>query len=206
MSSLFTRTLCTALVVATPAVAGAQRPAATPPANAPSAAVAPAADLPRDYVIGTDDVLEVRFWKDANLSREVTVRPDGKIALELINDVQAAGLTPEQLRVRLMELAKQFVAEPNVSVVVRQINSRKVFITGMVDKPGSYPLTTEMTVLHLISVAGGLREFAKQKDIVVMRSEKGTPLAYPFNYEDVRKGKRLTQNITLKPGDTVVVP
>jgi len=91
-------------------------------------------------------------------------------------------------------------------VIVKQINSRKVFITGMVEKPGAYPLTSSMTVLQLISLAGGLKEFAKEKEIVVMRTDNGTPLASPFNYQELRKGKRLAQNIALKPGDTVVVP
>jgi polysaccharide biosynthesis/export protein len=208
MSSTFTRTICTALALAIPAVAAAQRQPVDTPAAAIGAntAVLPAAELPRDYVIGNEDVLEVRFWKDANLSREVVVRPDGRIALELINEVQAAGLSPEQLRDVLMVEAKKFIEDPSVAVIVKQINSRKVFITGMVEKPGSYALTTSMTVLQLISMAGGLKEFAKQKEIVVMRTDNGKPLAYPFNYQDLRKGRRLAQNITLKPGDTVVVP
>jgi polysaccharide biosynthesis/export protein len=208
MSSRLARTICTVLVVLAPALAAAQRPVPPPPAasNGANTGVAPAIELPRDYVIGSEDVLEVRFWKDANLSREVVVRPDGKIALELLNEVQAAGLTPEQLRDLLATEARRFMEDPSVAVIVKQINSRKVFITGMVEKPGVYPISASMTVLQLISVAGGLKEFAKEKEIVVMRSDKGTPLAYPFNYQELRKGKRLAQNITLKPGDTVVVP
>jgi polysaccharide export outer membrane protein len=163
-------------------------------------------DVPRDYVIGAEDVLEVRFWKDADLSREVIVRPDGKIALELLNDVQAAGLTPDELRALLLAGAKRYVEDPSVTVIVKTINSRKAYITGMVEKPGAYPLSSGMTVLQLISMAGGLKEFAKAKDIVVTRTEKGVPLVYPFNYRDILKGRNLRQNIILKPGDNVVVP
>jgi polysaccharide biosynthesis/export protein len=190
-----------------PALTSAQR-AATP---SPSATPAPTTvsvglDVPRDYVIGPEDVLEVRFWKDADLSREVIVRPDGKIALELLNDVQAAGLTPDELRALLLAGAKRYVEDPSVTVIVKTINSRKAYITGMVEKPGAYPLSPGMTVLQLISMAGGLKEFAKAKDIVVTRTEKGVPLVYPFNYKDMLKGRNLRQNIILKPGDNVVVP
>jgi polysaccharide export outer membrane protein len=204
MTSRVARGVCAALVFA-PLSAGAQTPAArhTPPA---ALSAADGAAVPRDYVIGTEDVLEVKFWKDVNLSREVVVRPDGKIGLELLNEVQAAGLTPDELRQALLVEAKRFMEEPNVAVIVKQINSRKVFITGQVERPGSYPLASSMTVLQLISLAGGLKEFAKEKEIVVMRTDKAAPTAYPFNYEDILKGRNLAQNIVLKPGDTVVVP
>ena len=208
MQSRSTRSFCTALLVLAPAILSAQRPAATvsPAATSPGAVAPARADLPPDYVIGIDDVLEVMFWKDRELSREVIVRPDGKIALQLLDEVQAAGLTPEQLRDMLLTEARKIIEDPSVTVIVKQINSRKVFITGQVEKPGMYPLTSSMTVLQLISLAGGLKEFAKEKEIVVMRLERGTPLAYPFNYQDILKGRRLSQNIALKPGDTVVVP
>jgi polysaccharide export outer membrane protein len=191
-----------------PALAGAQRPAATPSPAVTSAASSPGAafDVPRDYVIGAEDVLEIRFWKDADLSREVIVRPDGKIALELLNDVQAAGLTPDELRTSLVTGAKRYVEDPSVTVIVKTINSRKVYITGMVEKAGAYPLAPGMTVLQLISMSGGLKEFAKSKDIVVTRTENGRPLVYAFNYRDILKGRNLRQNIVLKPGDNVVVP
>jgi polysaccharide export outer membrane protein len=204
--SIMRSSICFALVLASTATAWAQRPSAPAPAASSTPAAAAGTDLPRDYVIGNDDVLDIRFWKDENLSREVTVRPDGKIALELLKEVQAAGKTPEQLREQLMTEARRFIEDPSVAVIVKQINSRRVYITGLVQKPGAYPLTSSMTVLQLISVAGGLTEFAKGKEIVVMRTENGAPLSYPFNYEDIRKGKRLFQNVTLKPGDTVVVP
>jgi polysaccharide export outer membrane protein len=207
MSSRLMRSVCIALLVSVPASLAAQRPSVSAPSA--SAATAPgssAADLPRDYVIGSDDVLEVKFWKDATLSREVIVRPDGKIALELLSELQAAGLTPQELQGAILTEAEKKMVEPNVTVIVKQINSRRVFITGMVEKPGVYPITSTMTVLQLISIAGGLKDFAKKKDIVVMRQDKGAPLAYPFNYDDILKGRRLGQNILLRPGDTVVVP
>lgn len=182
---------------APPAKAG-QKPA--PPV------VAPAVPPPPGYVIGPEDVLNVQYWREANVSAEVTVRPDGMISLPLLNDVQATGLTPEQLRDRINELAKKYFEDPNVTVTVKTINSRKAFITGSVTRPGPYALTAPTTVLQLISMAGGLTEFARQKDIAVMRSENGKLVRYPFNYKDVAKGKNLKQNIELKPGDTVIVP
>ncbi len=151
-------------------------------------------------------MLQVLYWREKDVSAEVTVRPDGMISLPLLNDVKAAGLTPEQLRDAVNEAAKKFFEDPNVTINIKTINSRKVFITGSVAKPGPYPLTAPTTVLQLISMAGGLTEFAKQKDIAVMRTENGKQLRFPFNYKDVAKGKNLKQNIELKPGDTVIVP
>jgi polysaccharide export outer membrane protein len=134
------------------------------------------------------------------------VRPDGRISLPLLNEVQAAGQTPEELRVYLEKAAAKFVAEPNATVVVKTINSRKVYITGNVLKPGTYPLAGDMTVLQLIAVAGGLQEYADSKKIVVMRREDGRDRHFSFNYKDVTRQKNLQQNIALKPGDTVIVP
>lgn len=165
-----------------------------------------AADVPAGYVIGPGDVLSVVFWRDKDLSAEVTVRPDGKITLPLLNDVTAQGLTPEQLRERVTEAAKKFVEDPNPTVIVKEINSRRVFITGQVEKSGPYPLSASMTVLQLIATAGGLREFAQRKNITVLRLEAGQQVIYGFNYQDVLDRKNLEQNIELKPGDTIVVP
>jgi polysaccharide export outer membrane protein len=172
-----------------------------------SAPVAPASvPLPEGYVIGTDDVLTILFWRDKDMSAEVAVRPDGRITLPLLNDVQAAGLTPDQLRTSLMKAAAKYVEEPNVTVAVKAINSRKAFITGNVAKPGAYSLSAPTTVVQLIALAGGLLEFADRKNIVVMRTENGRPVAYRINYKDLVSRKNLKQNIELKPGDTVVVP
>ena len=181
----------------------AQQAAGSRPAPAPSAA---AMKAPEDYIIGDDDVLTIVFWREKEMSSEVTVRPDGKITLPLINDVVAAGLTPEQLRVKLTTDSARFIEDPSVSVVVKTINSRKIFITGQVSKPGPYALGGPTTVLQFIATAGGVAEYADLQHIVILRHENGKATSLPFNYKDVKKGKKLQQNIELKPGDTVVVP
>jgi polysaccharide export outer membrane protein len=178
-------------------------PAARP--GVPSAADA-GITTPADYVIGADDQLKIVFWRDDSLSGEVVVRPDGKISLTLLNDIQAAGLTPNQLREQLTQAAARYVTDPSVTVIVKGINSRKVYVTGQVNKPGPYLLNDNMTVLQMLAVAGGLQEWADADHILVMRTEGGQTKSYKFNYKDVRKGKSLQQNIPLKPGDTIVVP
>ena len=201
------------LVVASATAAAAQQapaPAAKPPA-APGNASAVAPDpapifVPADYVIGPDDILTVFFWREKDLSGDVTVRPDGRVSLPLLNDIDAAGLTPEQLRVRLTENATKFLTDPTVTVVVKQINSRKVFITGNISKPGPYPLGAPITVMQLIAMAGGVAEFANTENIQIIRNESGKQSTLRFNYKDMARGKNLQQNILLKPGDTIVVP
>ena len=159
-----------------------------------------------DYVIGPDDVLTIVFWRDKEMSGDVVVRPDGRISLPLLNDIQAAGLTPEELRESLVAAAGRLLEEPSASVVVKQINSRRVFITGEVGKPGPYALTGPMTVVQLIALAGGLNEYADTEHIVIMRVEIARTVAYRLNYRDLTKRKNLRQNIALQPGDTVIVP
>lgn len=187
-----------------PPPAGATPPAVpgVPPGATPPVGVTP----PADYVIGAEDVLTIVFWRDKDLSGDVTVRPDGMISVPLINEIRAAGLTPDQLRQKLVELAAKYIADPNAVVVVKQINSRKVFITGMVNKIGSFPLTSPMTVLQLITLAGGLQQYADEENIVVVRAERGRQVSYLFNYKDVTKRRKLDQNIWLQPGDQVIVP
>ena len=196
---------------ATKSGAGSTTPAApgsgavVPPSSvvaATAAGVTPAID----YVIGAGDILGIIFWREPDLSGEVVVRPDGRISIPLLNDIQVNGLSPEQLREKLAKEGQRFVQDPTVTVIVKQINSRRVYITGQVSKPGPYPLTTTMNVLQLISTAGGLLEYADDKNIVVMRTVDGKPVNYRFNYKDVVKRKNLQQNIELKPGDTVIVP
>ena len=165
-----------------------------------------APEVPAEYVIGAEDVLGVVFWRDAEMSGDVTVRPDGKITLPLIGDIQAAGLTTVTLKGVIEKAAAKLIQEPSVTIVVRQINSRKVYITGQVTNPGTFPLTGPRTVMQLISLAGGLTEYAEKKNITVIRFENGTQQVFKFNYSDVAKGKNLAQNVVLKPGDTVVVP
>jgi polysaccharide export outer membrane protein len=186
--------------LAIPAFAQAQDTGAKAPAL--PAGITP----PTGYVIGPDDQLSVVYWREKDMSADVVVRPDGLISLPLLNDVQASGLTPEQLRAAITQGAAKFVEEPTVSVVVKAINSRKVFITGQVNKPGPYPLGAPTTVLQLITIAGGVAEYADKGKIIVLRNENGKQSTFRFNYQDVTKGKNLAQNIELKPGDTVVVP
>lgn len=173
-----------------------------------SAAGAPpsAASTPADYVIGAEDVLTIVFWRDKELSGDVVVRPDGKISLPLIHDVQAAGLTPEQLRDTLESAAGHFIEDPNAAVIVKEIKSRRFFVTGQVAKPGPYPLAGPTTVLQAISIAGGLLEYADKENISILRVEGGRTVSLRFNYKDVVRRKKIQQNVDLKPGDTIVIP
>jgi polysaccharide export outer membrane protein len=216
-----TLSICVLALVAIPTLARrAQTPAAAqaPAAPAPASPQKPAQPVaqppvvpqgitpPADYVIGPEDVLQILFWREKELSAEASVRPDGRITLPLINDIQAAGLTTDQLRERVQEAAARYVETPNATIVVKAINSRKVFVTGKVAKPGTYPLMGPTTVLQMIATAGGLMDFAKGDRIVVMRTQGGKTETFKFNYKDVAKSKKLEQNIELKPGDTILVP
>lgn len=181
-------------------------PVAAPPAPANGKPVVPAGvALPAGYVIGPEDVLSVVFWRDKELSAEVVVRPDGKISVPLLNDVQAAGYTPEQLSDVLVKAATKYIADPTATVIIKEIRSRKVYVLGEVAKPGTVPLIGEMNVLQLIATVGGLLEYADKENITIVRMENGKERRFKFNYKDVVKGKKPDQNIMLKPGDTVVV-
>ena len=191
----------------TPAAAADKRQPARPPTIPGTDDVKP----PSDYEIGADDVLSIVFWKDKDLTTDVTVRPDGMISLPLINDVHAAGLTPDKLRDIITEAATKYVEDPTVTVIVKTINSRKVYITGQIAKPGAYVLSGGMTIAQLIAMAGGLGEYADREHITVVRGAQkrpdGSPWSYTINYTDLLKRVRLTQNnIELKPGDTILVP
>jgi len=170
-----------------------------------AAAQKPAAQDP-NYVIGPQDVLDISVWKEAELTRTVPVRPDGKISMPLLNDVQAAGLTPTQLAEQITNALKKFVAEPQVTVIVSQINSQRVYILGEVNRAGAYPLLPQMTILQALSSAGGFTQFANLKKIYMFRLENGKQVKYPFNYKEVIGGKRPDEDVTLKAGDTIVVP
>jgi polysaccharide export outer membrane protein len=192
---------------ARPNPAAAQRGTAPAPATAPPVVVAaPGVNMPAEYLIGADDVLSIIFWRDKELTADVAVRPDGKISLPLINDVHAAGLTPAQLRDRIVEESKKYVEDPNVTVVVKQINSRRVYVTGEVSKAGPYPLSGPTTVLQMISIAGGFKEYAHPEKITIIRTENGKSVSFRFNYKEVINQKKLSQNIELKPGDSIIVP
>lgn len=191
-------------------VAAQQKPPMKPTPPAQSAAPAPlkgeASMTAEDFIIGVEDVLTVNVWKDPDSSvPQVVVRPDGKITLPLIKDVQAAGLTTKQLEESITQLLTPFMKQPVVTVIVLKIESRKVSIVGAVSKPGAYPLGAPMTVLELIARAGGLTEFAKGggKSIKVLRKKDGSTVS--FNYKEVVEGKNLKQNIFLENGDIVMV-
>lgn len=181
----------------------ATRTVAVATANSETAAIVVP---PADYVIGPEDQLSVTFFGNRDMSADVVVRPDGKISLPLINDIQAGGITPEELRTRVNTQAKRFVQEPNATVVVRQINSRKVSIIGAVERPGLYPLPGPTSVLHLIAAASGLKDYAHGDKIAIIRSEGGRQVTFKFNYKEVLSQRNLQQNIELRPGDIVVVP
>jgi polysaccharide export outer membrane protein len=202
--------LAALLVLGTPLAAqesAAQKGKQTPPAtrSGEQAKPVPATTDP-GYLIGEDDVLNIDVWKEPEVSRTVPVRPDGKISLPLLNDVQAAGLTPTQLGMTITERLRKFITDPQVTVIVTAINSRRVFIIGEVNRPGAFPLFPNMTVLQALSGAGGFTQFANPKGIFVMRTENGKQVKIPFNYKAVIQGERPEQNIFLKPGDTIVVP
>jgi polysaccharide export outer membrane protein len=157
-----------------------------------------------NYIIGAQDVLDISVWKEETLSKTVPVRPDGKISLPLLNDVQASGLTPTQLATQITQDLKKFVTDPQVTVIVREINSQRVYLLGEVARAGAYPLLPGMTVLQALSSAGGFTQFANLRKIYVLRVENGKQEKFPFNYKEaLSKGD---QNIFLKAGDTIVVP
>ncbi|MGH9681092.1 MAG: polysaccharide biosynthesis/export family protein [Candidatus Acidiferrales bacterium] len=184
-------------------VATARNDAPTPedPKPAPVAATTDPA-----YVIGPQDVLDISIWKEPDVSRTVPVRPDGRISLPLINDVQAAGLSPQQLAKNVTEKLRKYLNAPQVTVIVTAINSQRVFVVGEVMRAGAFPLIPGMTVMQALSSAGGFTTFADMKKIHIMRMHDGATTQLPFNYREVLKGDNPEQNIKLEPGDTVVVP
>jgi polysaccharide biosynthesis/export protein len=183
----------------------AQSAAVAAAAPAAGAVTAVRGTAPAGYVIGAQDVLTIVFWREQALSAEVVVRPDGKISLPLLDDIEAAGRTPEELSALIEKNADKFIKDPDATVIVKEIRSRRVFVIGEVGKQGPVTLTSEMNVLQLLAEAGGLLEHANRDDIVIVRQEANRELRLKFNYGDVLKGKNLAQNILLKPGDIVVV-
>jgi polysaccharide export outer membrane protein len=176
---------------------------APPPANP---APAPAAGTaPETYVIGASDVLTVTVWKEPTLSGSILVRPDGMISLPLLGDVQASGLTPPQLGDQITAKLRKFIQDPNVSVVIGQIHSKIVYLLGEVGKKGPIEMTPGMTMLEAIASAGGLTEYANTRKIYILRDEGGKHLKIPVHYKEALKGDS-TQDLVLKPGDTIVVP
>ena len=159
------------------------------------------------FIIGNDDVLAISVWKEPDLTKQIPVRSDGKISLPLIGDIQAAGRTPSQLEIDITDKLKSYITDPQVAVIVQQINSLKFNILGEVIKPGAYPLTAGTTIVDAIAIAGGFKDFAKKKGVYVLRPNPGGPeLKYNFNYQEFIKGKNTKQNIMVKPRDTIIVP
>ena len=169
----------------------------------PSAEPAPATE---EYVIGPDDVLHVNVWKETELSGQVAVRPDGKISLALLNDIQAAGNTPTKLAADIAEKLKQYVTDPRVTVTVVAMNSRRIFIMGEVARAGAFPMLPNMTLMQALSSAGGFSQYANTKKMYLLRNENGKQTKMPINYKALISGNAPEQNIPLKPGDTIVVP
>ena len=170
------------------------------PATAPAGADDPT------YKIGAQDVLRIDVWREDQLTRTVPVRPDGKITLPLLNDIQAVGLTPMELAGVIREELKKFVTNPQVTVSVAEINSKRIYVNGEVNKSGAYQLLPHMTVLQALSGSGGFTAFARIKRIYILRSVDSKSVKIPFDYKAAISGKNLEQNIELQPGDVVVVP
>ena len=187
-----------------------KRASADKPANASAPAAAPDSGAKAHddtFVIGNDDVLTINVWKEPDISRSIPVRSDGKISLPLVGEVQAAGRTPLKLEQEIASKLQNFISQPEVTVIVQQINSQKFNILGQVAHPGTFAITNSLTVLDAIALAGGFRDFAKQKSIYILRQNAdGTQTRLPFNYKEVVKGTNPAQNIKLQPRDTIVVP
>ena len=167
---------------------------------------APAPAGQPQYVVGAEDVIEVVYWREKELSAEATVRPDGRISLPLLGEVMAAGLTPSELADCIRALARNLLEAPEITVQVKQVNSLKATIAGEVVRPGRYAVTPQTTVVELIAMAGGFTEFARPSRIGIVRSVNGTQTAIKVDYRRIASLKDLRENVTLRPGDIIVVP
>src|SRR5580658_80705 len=179
-------------------------PAKTVPETAVDAKPATAAVPvdPKAYIIGAEDLISIRVWKEPENSGQFVVRPDGKVSVPLVGEIQAAGLTPEKLSLSIAESLQKVMVHPEVTVGVEKVNSKKYYIQGEVNRPGSYPLVIDTTILEALVNAGGFRDFANTKKIVILRGNE----RIKFNYNQVTHGKKMDQNIMLKPGDQIIVP
>jgi polysaccharide export outer membrane protein len=199
-----------AVLILTGSIALAQDAPAASPASDKTVSDKIATDTPNaqggpEYIIGPEDVLHIAVWKEADLTATLPVRPDGKISLPLLDDVQASGLTPKQLAVSVTEKLKKYIADPRVTVVVTAINSKRVYLTGEVVHSGAMPMLPNMTVLQALSSAG-ISQFANTKRIYVLRTQNGKQEKLPVNYRKLVKGELIEENYLLQPGDTIVVP
>lgn len=158
------------------------------------------------YVIQPNDLLEVFVWKEADLTRKVLVRPDGRISFPLVQDLQAAGRTPGELKAEVEKKLSQFLTAPEVTIIIDAIQSYRVYVLGKVQKPGGINIEKPVTVLQAIALVGGFQDFAKDQEMTIIRSAGNKNTVFNFNYRDVIQGKKAEQNILLKSGDVVVVP
>jgi polysaccharide biosynthesis/export protein len=209
--------LSAALVVAAMAATGTPPPRQAPPVKQGPAVQSPQPARPAsstsrqetaaagDYLIGPEDVLDVAVWNNTAISRTVPVRPDGMISLPLLNDLQAGGRTPLQLRDELISKLGEFMSNPEVSVIVREVHSLKVSVIGEVKKTGRFELKSRATVLDILAQAEGVNEFASRSRIVVLRTDRNGTRRIPFNYQELMKGGE-QENFQLQPGDIIVVP
>jgi len=205
--------IAAALFLAAGVCRGQLKPSPQSPPPQPEKVEAPKAPLtpsdtslaapvdPKTYVIGPEDLINVDVWREPDFTKAHVVRPDGKITIPLIGDVQSSGLTPERLAAQLAAALKEYINEPQVTVSVQQVNSKKYSITGGVNRPGTFPLVVPTRVFDALTQAGGFREFANKKDIVIIRGDR----RIKFNWEEVVKGRKLDQNILLENGDTIYV-
>jgi polysaccharide biosynthesis/export protein len=199
--------IAAALYIAISSPAWSQAALSDPPSTGGSTQTSAVKAHDDHFVIGNDDLLAINVWKEPDISRSIPVRSDGRISLPLVGEVQAAGQTPAKLETEIASKLKNYIAEPEVTVIVQQINSQKFNILGQVAKPGSYVITNSPTVLDAIAMAGGFRDFAKQKSIYVLRQNPdGSQARLAFNYKEVIKGVDIAQNIKLQARDTIVVP
>jgi polysaccharide export outer membrane protein len=185
--------------------AATKAPVASDPTKTPVKPKTDAAPVPLGYIIGEQDVLDINVWREKEITTTVVVRPDGKITLPLVNEIYVVGMTPMQLQQTLTEKLQAFLTVPQVTVIVREISSRKVYLIGQVGHGGPFHINSTTTVFQIIAEAGGLRDFAKRKKIYVLRNENGKETKLPFNYNAVLKGDS-TKDFVLHPGDTIVVP
>jgi polysaccharide export outer membrane protein len=203
---MFMLSLCGLMVLGASLVAGGCAPAINPVTAAQSGA---AQTMPPDqekYRLGPEDALEISVWKEPELTKQLVVRPDGKITYPLIGEVQAAGLTVKELQKEISKRLEKYVTDANVTVILLKAQYYRVFVTGKVNKPGDFIVGRPTTVMQAISMAGGLTPFASPSAIVVMRRVGEKEEVYPFNYNDVSRGYMLDQDRILQPGDVVVVP
>ncbi|MEO8027434.1 MAG: polysaccharide biosynthesis/export family protein [Bryobacteraceae bacterium] len=179
-----------------------EKPAASPTATAEDAKLTAAAPVdPKSYIIGAEDVIFISVWREPDFTRPMIVRPDGKITMNLIGDIQASGLTPERLSAHIKEALQKYINAPDVNVSVTQVNSKKYYVNGEVNRSGPFPMPVPIRVLEALSNAGGFKDFANKKKILILR---GTKRIF-FNYNDVIRGKKMEQNIFLEPGDQIYV-